>query len=211
MADRDTWNARYLAKPLVWSAAPNALLAQATRQLTPGKALDVACGEGRNAIHLAEHGWQVTAVDFSDVAIGKARQIAAQRGLTIDWRVEDINTLTVSPASFDLVAVVFLHTGSAQRAQWLPKLVNGVAPGGLFIYIGHDPRNIVEGVGGPQDPDVLPSLESLRESLSDFHIERAEVFRRTVTNETGHGEKSGQDYQDATALDTFIIARRKPQ
>ena len=199
MADRQTWNARYLAKPLVWSAAPNRLLEETTRQLRPGRALDVACGEGRNAIHLAARGWQVTAVDFSDVAVDKGRQIAAQRGITVNWQVADINALALHPGGFDLVAVIFLHTSSRERELWLPRVVNAVAPGGLFIYIGHDPRNIAEGVGGPQDPDVLPSVENLCETLTGFHIEQAQVVRRTVLAETGHGGHGGHGHDEDKA------------
>ena len=79
MSTRQMWNDRYAKKDLVWSAGPNELFATEIRSLKPGKAVDVACGEGRNAIWLAEQEWNVTAIDFSDVAIEKGRQIAAKR------------------------------------------------------------------------------------------------------------------------------------
>ena len=90
---KERWNKRYAAKELVWSAGPNALLASELSELAPGRALDAACGEGRNALWLAEKGWRVTAIDFSEVAIDKGRQIAQRRGLKLDWQVADLSVI----------------------------------------------------------------------------------------------------------------------
>ncbi len=90
MMDQHGWNDRYAAADLVWSAEPNQFFADAVRDLTPGRALDLGTGEGRNAMWLAERGWDVTAVDFSDVAIDKARQIAARRDVRVTWVVADL-------------------------------------------------------------------------------------------------------------------------
>ena len=83
--DRHDWDARYAGEQLVWSAEPNRFLVAEVDGLPPGRALDVACGEGRNAIWLAEHGWMVTAVDFSAVAIDKGRRLAAARDVAVHW------------------------------------------------------------------------------------------------------------------------------
>ncbi len=195
------WNERYAAKELVWSAGPNALVAAELADLPPGRALDAACGEGRNGLWLAELGWQVTAVDFSEVAIDKARQIAERRGLVVDWRVADLSAEPLPEGAFDLVVVLYLHTDPAERSRWLPRLVRSVAPGGTFFYAGHDPANIEHGFGGPQDPDLLPSAAEICRALPDFEIIRADVVERAVTADPGHGRET-----DGTALDTCVRA-----
>jgi SAM-dependent methyltransferase len=195
------WNQRYAAKELVWSAGPNALLEAELKDLPAGRALDVACGEGRNGLWLAEQGWQVTAVDFSEVAISKGRQIAARRGLNLDWRVADVASDPLPQAAYDLVVVLFLHTDRLERRRWLPRLVGSVAPGGTFFYLGHDPANIEHGLGGPQNPELLPSIQEITEALEGFKLQRAEVCERSVAADPGHGgDTSG------TALDTFVRA-----
>ena len=87
---RDDWNARYAQKELLWTAAPNRRFAEEVAGLAPGRALDLACGEGRNAVWLAERGWEVIGVDFSDVALAKATELAANRGVEVDWVVADV-------------------------------------------------------------------------------------------------------------------------
>lgn len=195
------WNERYAAKELVWSAGPNELLASECAGLPPGRALDVACGEGRNGLWLAERGWDVTAVDFSEVAIDKGRQIAERRGLTLDWRIADVSSDPLPEHAYDLVAILYLHTDPLERARWLRRLVCAVAPGGTFFYLGHDPENIKHGLGGPQNPDLLPSVDEICEALSGFRIERAEVYHRAVAADPGHGRETS-----GTALDTFVRA-----
>lgn len=203
MSRKDRWNERYATRDLVWSAGPNRLLAEELDGVAPGRALDAACGEGRNALWLAEQGWQVTAVDFSDVAIDKARRIAARRGVDVDWQVLDLSREPLPGESWDLVCVLYLHTDPGERDVWLPKLAAAVAPGGTFLYIGHDPSNIEHGVGGPQDPDFLLSRERVTDALTGFRIDAARVVERPVDADPGHGRE-----REGVALDTFVRATR---
>ena len=195
------WNERYAARELVWSAGPNTLLEAELKGLPPGRALDVACGEGRNGLWLAEQGWQVTAVDFSEVAISKGTQIAERRGLNLDWRVADVARDPLPEAAYDLVTICFLHTDPSERNRWLPRMVRCVAPGGTFFYLGHDPANIEHGLGGPQDPELLPSVAEIAGALPGFELKRAEVYQRSVAADPGHGGETA-----GTALDTFVRA-----
>src|SRR6476646_8725770 len=87
---REDWNARYAQKELVWSAEPNRLFAAEVGGLPPGRALDLACGEGRNAVWLAGRGWRVTGVDFSGVALAKARRLADRAGVALDLVQADL-------------------------------------------------------------------------------------------------------------------------
>jgi ubiquinone/menaquinone biosynthesis C-methylase UbiE len=203
MSKQEKWNERYGATGLVWSAGPNALFSELAGELSPGRALDVAAGEGRNAIWLAEQGWQVDAIDFSAVGIDKGRQIAEKRGVQLNWMVGDVCHHEFDQEAYDLVAVLFLHTSAAERSVWLPRLSAALKPGGRMIYIAHDPSNVAQGVGGPQDPALLPSISELSEQLRGFEFERAEIYQRPVGQDPGHGNAKG------VALDTLIIARKR--
>ncbi|MCR9260795.1 MAG: class I SAM-dependent methyltransferase [Pseudomonadaceae bacterium] len=200
---KNKWDERYRSTSLTWSAQPNALFAEIVKDLPPGKALDVACGEGRHASWLAERGWQVTAVDFSTVGLAKAQQIAQQRDLDVCWLEHDVTTPMDNLGIFDLVAVIFLHTDPRSRELWFAHVRSCVAPGGLLVYIGHDPDNIGRGSGGPDRPEVLPDAGELAGLLPGFEILRAETVERPVTAEPGHDHHS-----QGTALDTVVVARR---
>ena len=203
MSNRQLWNERYASKELLWSSGPNELFASEVRNLKPGTALDVACGEGRNALWLAAQGWNVTAVDFSATAIDKARQIAKKRGVTVNWIVADITTCPLDERGYDLVAILYLHTSRVERERWLPNVVRSIRPSGTFVYIGHDPSNIEYGVGGPQDPDLLPVVTEITNVMQDFQIKAATVIRRLTANEPGHGSSPQGD-----ALDSFVRAKK---
>lgn len=205
---RDRWDERYAARELVWSAGPNALLARELIGLSPGGALDAGCGEGRNGLWLAEQGWQVTAVDFSAVGIDKGRQIAERRGLTLNWLVADVARDPLPDANYDLVIVLYLHTDPEERVLWLPRLINAVAPGGTFFYLGHDPSNITHGTGGPQDPDLLPSAEELSGYLAGFEIPTQAIQQRPVAEDPGHRSTADGATTATAALDTYVRAVR---
>ena len=204
MDKRQRWNERYASSGLTWSAGPNALFAEIAAEILPGRALDVATGEGRNALWLASQGWQVDAIDFSDVGIDKGRHIAAERSLELNWIVADVNTHAFAESVYDLVAVLYLHTSAEERAGWLPALIHAVKPGGSLIYIGHDPLNIDQGVGGPQDPALLPGIDDITPMLAGFELKRAEIYRRSVNSDPGHGASA-----EGIALDTLIWAVRR--
>ncbi len=195
---REDWNARYATKELVWTAEPNRLFASEVEGLEPGRALDVACGEGRNAIWLAERGWTVTGVDFSDVALEKAERLAASRDVRVEWVLGDVVEQAQEPRSFDLVAVLYLQLPRDELARALHSAAAAVAAGGTLIVLGHDVRNLAEGHGGPKDPSVLYTPADVVAELGDLAVERAEMVRREVELDDGA----------AVALDAFVRARR---
>lgn len=195
---RDDWNARYATKELVWTAEPNRLFASEVEALEPGRALDVACGEGRNAIWLAERGWAVTGVDFSDVALAKAERLAASRGVQVEWVLADVVEHVPERRSFDLVAVLYLQLPHDELAAALRSAAAAVTPGGTMLVIGHDARNLAHGHGGPKDPAVLYTPADVVAELGGLAVERAETVRRIVALEDG----------EAVALDAFVRARR---
>ena len=199
---QERWDERYAARPLLWSSEPNFTVRLETAALAPGRALDLACGEGRNALWLAERGWSVTGVDFSRVAIERGRERAMARGLSIEWVLGDVAEWKPD-GQVDLVVVAFLHTDITARQHWMSIARESVAPGGTFLYVGHDLTNIEHGSGGPRDPGVLSRPEEIAAALPGFEIARAEVVRREVTGEPGHGPGSG------FALDAVVVARRQ--
>jgi SAM-dependent methyltransferase len=187
------WNARYEAEDLVWSATPNRLLVEQVTGLRPGRALDIAAGEGRNALWLAAEGWQVTAVDFAAAGLDKGRRRAAALGLDVTWVEADARHWLAPPASFDLVVLLYLQLPAAELREALVGAGFALGPGGTLLVIGHDVRNLDEGVGGPQDRDVLLDPAEVATALRGLEIERAE----TVERPTDAG----------VALDTLVRAR----
>ena len=131
--DAAAWDDRYAATELVWSSGPNQFVEQALTDLPPGRALDLACGEGRNARWLAQRGWQVTAVDFSPVAIDKGRRLAEQlpdgRADRIDWQVGDALE-TPLPADLDLVVIAYLQIPAAERSTVMRRAFAALAADG---------------------------------------------------------------------------------
>jgi len=187
--NREDWDDRYAAEELLWRAAPNRFLVEETEHLEPGRALDLACGEGRNALWLAERGWTVTGVDFSPVGLAKARRLGDERGVVVEWIVADVREWQPQDA-FDLVVAFYLHLPADQRRRAHRNAAGAVALGGTLLVVGHDLTNLTEGTGGPQDPAVLFTPADVVDDLAGlevaFDVERAERVRRPVT--TDHGE-----------------------
>jgi len=183
--DREDWDRRYLEKDLVWSAEPNRFLVEEVGGLTPGRALDLGAGEGRNAIWLAGLGWRVTAVDFSAVALDKAGRIAASRGVEIDWVNADLGEYRPEPAAFDLVLLLYLHLPWREMASVLGRARAAVAPGGTFLLIGHDRSNLDHGHGGPQQPELLYTAGEVAGILVGLDIEESGTRYRAVETERG--------------------------
>ena len=183
--DREAWNRRYAGGELIWTARPNRFLAAEAADLAPGRALDVGAGEGRNAVWLAEQGWEVTAVDFADVGLAKGARLAEERGVQVAFVAADLLEYEPPSGAFDLVAVLYLHLPAAERRLVHARLARALAPGGTLLVVGHDTTNIAEGHGGPQDPSILFTPEEVAEDLRELRIERAERVRRSVTGGGG--------------------------
>ena len=183
--DRNEWDLQYAGHNLIWSAEPNQFFAAEVAGLPPGRAIDLACGEGRNAIWLAANGWDVTAVDFSQAGLDKAQSIAAARGVAVTWVLADLLEYGPSPASFDLVAVIYLHLPAPARRLVLGRAADAVAAGGTLLVVAHDKTNLRDGWGGPQDPAVLYGPDDLTADLTGLDITRAERVTRDVVTDLG--------------------------
>jgi 2-polyprenyl-3-methyl-5-hydroxy-6-metoxy-1,4-benzoquinol methylase len=193
---REDWDRRYAEVENLWSAKPNRFLVAEVGDLGAGRALDLACGEGQNAIWLASMGWKVAGVDYSEVAIAKARARAERDGGDVDFRCADLVEYEPEPRAFDLVLILYLHISPDERREVLAKATAAVAPGGTFVFVGHDLTNMTEGVGGPSDPSIHVTPDAVASELPGLVIEKAERVFRDVTGE------------ERAAIDTLVRARK---
>lgn len=201
--DAESWDARYSGTELVWGAEPNRFVAGELADLPSGRALDVACGEGRNAIWLASRGWQVTGVDFSAAGLDRAVRLAARAGIAgrVSFQLGDVVSGPLPAGPFDAVVVAYLQLEERQRRAALRLAAAAVAPAGTLLVVGHDTANLTEGTGGPQDPRVLFSPEDVTADLAGLPglaVEKSERVRRPVP-------AAGRD-----AIDALVRIRREP-
>jgi SAM-dependent methyltransferase len=182
--EREDWNRRFRERGLVHGGEPDPTVVAEVEGLQPGRALDLGCGQGRNAAWLAQRGWDVTGVDFSDVALEAAR-LAAPDG---EWMQADLREYEPAESAYDLVLYVFVQLPGAERRAVLQRAAVSLAPGGRLLVVGHDLLNLTEGWGGPSDPRVLFTPDDVAAELPRLVIERAERVRRPVTDEEGRAQ-----------------------
>ncbi len=187
--DAHDWDRRYGSVDQVWSTEPNRFVAEDLADLPPGRATDIACGEGRNALWLARRGWRTTGIDFSPVAIERAAQLAGD--VAVDWRVGDVTSADLPEA--DLVVLAYLQLPEPQRGRAVRHAFASLAEGGTFFLVAHDSTNLSEGTGGPQDPAVLYTAEDVLADLNaeadsaTYDVVRAERVARPVAAQDEHG------------------------
>lgn len=185
--EREGWNRRYETSELLWTARPNRFLVSEVEGMRPGSALDLGTGEGRNAVWLAEQGWQVTAVDFSDVGLAKARRLAEERAVEVRWVQADLR-FHHPEGTYDLVVVLYLHLPAEDRGRVHEAAARALRVGGTLLVVGHDRTNLTEGCGGPQDPAILFSPPDVADDVAGvpgIEIVRAEPVTRQVATDSG--------------------------
>ncbi|MGD9957785.1 class I SAM-dependent methyltransferase [Nocardioides sp.] len=208
--DAKAWDERYAATDLIWSSGPNQFVEVECADLPAGRALDLAAGEGRNAIWLAQHGWQVTAVDFAQAGLDKGRRLAGDA--QIDWVCGDAVTgrgldklgqrESLDHRGFDLVVIAYLQLTASERRAALRRAYSLLRAGGTFLLVAHDSTNLTEGTGGPQEPDVLMTAADVLGDLAgeDFEVVRAERVARLV---------GASDGEERTAYDALVRLVRR--
>jgi SAM-dependent methyltransferase len=202
--DAAAWDERYAAAEQVWSLEPNQFVETELADLPPASAIDLACGEGRNAIWLARRGWAVTAMDFSSIAVERGRRRAGD--LPVTWRVGD--ALSADLPQADLVVMAYLQLPADERRIAVRRGFAALRHRGTLLVVAHDSTNLTEGTGGPQDPSVLYTAEDVLGDLDDEPVQavRAERVPRLVTRADEHGGE-----QDATAWDALVrLTRNRP-
>ena len=190
------WDDRYstaaAAGDAVWSIEPNAWIEQVTGTLPPGNAIDLAAGEGRNALWLASRGWSVTAVDFSAAGLAIGRKRAATAALDLDWVTADAISW-VSPTPVDLVVIAYLQLPAPDLTRAISNAILSLAACGTLALIGHDIENLEHGAGGPQDATMLYDLETVRSAAVGLDIAECRRYNRTTAD-------------GRIAIDTILLA-----
>ena len=198
--DSLAWNERYGAEDFVWTTAPNQFLVREVGPLPAGRALDVACGEGRNAVWLAQQGWKSVGVDFSSTGLTKAKRLAESLGIGVEWLVADIRAWQPEPLAFDLVVLAYVHLPPEERTPMHRSMAAAVAPGGIFFLVAHHLANLNGGYGGPQDPKLLVTPDAIIDDLDGLGLE---VVRATREHRSVHSNDG-----DKTATDALVVLRR---
>jgi SAM-dependent methyltransferase len=202
MSDEQAWDARYAQSDRMWSGNPNVVLVAEVSDLAPGRALDLGCGEGADAIWLAQRGWQVTAVDISGVALSRAAEHADAAGVAVDWQHHDLSQ-TLPAGEYDLVSAQFLHFwGAFDREKILRRAAESVAPGGVLLIEGHLDHGPFRDESGEHHHVHFPTPDEVIEALDlpdGWETLKAEVHPR---------EQTGPDGEQHTRTDCTVKLRR---
>ncbi|PFG34617.1 class I SAM-dependent methyltransferase [Sanguibacter antarcticus] len=203
--DAAFWDERYSSSAAIWSGKPNPHLVSGAIDLTPGKALDVGSGEGADAIWLAAAGWEVTAVDHSQVALARSAEHAAQAGddvaARISWEQADVTDWEPGEGIYDLVSAQFMHLPSALRIPLFARLAASVAPGGSLLVVGHNLSDRETPVRGHFDADSFWAGADIVASLDPDAWD--------VLANTSPGRTVVHEGAEHAINDTVVHARRK--
>ena len=187
---KEMWNQRYAETEYVYGTSPNEFFKQELDKLAPGKILLPAEGEGRNAIYAAEKGWIVSAFDQSDEGRKKALRLAADRDVTIEYQIREVETIEYPVDHFDAIALVFFHTPALNRRHVHRDLLRFLKPGGKVILIGFSKEQLQFSSGGPREESMLFSQEELKEDFSNLHLCLMELCEKEVEEGDFHRGKA---------------------
>ena len=184
------WDERYRSAQRVWSGNPNPQLVAEVAERPPGRALDVGCGEGADAIWLARRGWSVVAADISGVALERAAQHARDTDQSaaarIEWRRVDLLVHPPEASSFDLVSAQFMQLPPELRTALFTSLAAATRNGGMLLVVGHHPSDLDTGVRRPPMPEVFYAPEEIAGLLDGSWTVRAcEARPRSATTPDG--------------------------
>lgn len=196
------WEARYSQKDQIWSGKVNPVMAGIVETMAPGRALDLGCGEGGDALWLADRGWTVTAVDVSQVALDRAAARADAVGATgITWERHDL-TATFPVGPFDLVSAQFFQSPiEFPRMALLRQAAELLAPGGVLLSVSH----AATPPWSDHHDHVFPTTD---EELAELALDPAEW--EVIQNGTVERAATGPDGQEGHLLDGVIQVRRRP-
>lgn len=199
------WDQRYGSSTAIWSGNPNPQLVSEAASLEPGDALDAGCGEGADAVWLAEHGWRVTAVDISTVALERgaahARQLGSDVAERITWQQVDLLNWEPRPQTYDLVSAQFIQMPALQRAALVERLAAGVATGGTLLIVGHSTTDMETTAHRPHSPELFFTADEIASLLDP-------TLWRVAVKEVRQREQRDPDGNPVTVRDEVVAARR---
>jgi SAM-dependent methyltransferase len=199
------WDQRYRSSTAVWSGHPNPQLTAEAARLQPGEALDAGCGEGADAIWLAERGWRVTAVDISSIALERgaahARQVSSDAAGRITWQQMDLLTWGPAPQTYDLVSAQFMQLPAGQRAALFDRLAAGVSAGGTLLIVGHSPTDLHTTAARPPLPELFFTADEVAAALDPSQW-------KVIVSESRPRQGRDPDGRPVTVHDEVFAARR---
>ncbi len=202
MREPEGWDARYAASGDVWSGSPNPQLVEEVTGLEPGRALEIGCGEGADAIWLASQGWNVTATDFSPVGLAKAAKAAEAAGVAglIEWRELDARNFTPGAEHWDLAHAHYLHIDLEQIRGLIAGLAQVITPGGTMLFVGHHPADVEAGLRRPS-ANLLYTAEDLAVALPPGEWD--------ISADTRTRPATGPEGEAVTATDSVLVAVKR--
>jgi len=167
------WDQRFAAPEYIFGTEPNRFLASHADRFRAGdEVLDVACGEGRNSVWLARQGCKVTGIDISPLALEKARRLAEEHRVKVDWQQGDVRALDWAGARFDAIVCIFIQFAAPEdRARLFDGFRDALKPGGIVVLQGYTARQLEYRTGGPGDLAHLYSLDMLQAAFSAFDVQ----------------------------------------
>ena len=179
----DRWNDRYRNEKFAYGEAPNNYLKEQLAKLTTGSILFPAEGEGRNAVHAASLGWQVSAYDISEEGKKKAYRLAQSKKVKIDYKTGELQTLGYQPGQFDAIALIYAHFPATIKTQQHKALDRYLRKGGSIIFEAFSKNHLAyvfrnEKIGGPKEIDALFSIEELQSDFPNYDFE--ELFEKEI-------------------------------
>jgi len=189
--DKAFWDEKYSVKEYVYTKDVNRFVKESLSDLAPGKMIDLAGGEGRNTVFFAEKGWQAENVDVSSVGLKKCLALAKERGVSDKVVTTNASALDFHSklAPVDLGVCAYLQIPQPELEIAITRLIDNILPGGVFFGVWHALENLKEGFGGPQNPEVLPSTQSMTALLSKLPLEISFVTNRDGQVQTREGLK----------------------
>jgi len=203
LTSAQTWNARFAVDSYLFGTEPNSWLRQNAESWKAGShILCVADGEGRNSVWLAQQGHRVDAFDISDHAVDKAKRLAKQRNVHVNFAVAGCDDFAWPQDQYDGVAAIFVQFNDpVQRRRLFDRIVGCLKPGGIFVLLGYTPKQVEYRTGGPSDVSHLYTPELLQDELSMLDIQVLKEFEEILDEGTAHSGPS--------ALIGLVGARRK--
>ncbi|KAA3651229.1 MAG: class I SAM-dependent methyltransferase [Proteobacteria bacterium] len=195
-----SWDERYADEGYFYGVAPNGFLASQFEAIPLGRVLCLAEGEGRNAVFLAEQGYQVTAVDTSKVGLAKAEKLAHDRGVHMTIVQADLADYQIEPNSWHGIVSIFFHLPPDLRKQVHQASLNGLVSGGVFLLEAYTPAQLNNNTGGPPTKELMMTESMLKEDFKGLDIVHLAALKRDVIEGRGH----------TGAADVVQLIARKP-
>jgi hypothetical protein len=186
MSTREFWNEKFGIDDYAYGTEPNDFLRETVLGMPRGSALSLAEGEGRNAVWLAEQGYDVSSIEQSEKGVAKMLRLALKRGVVVHPERGDLEDFHIAPNSWDLIVSVFAHTPSTLRRRLHREVVAGLVPGGHFLLEAYTPAQIANNTGGPKDPDLMPTVALLEKELDGLVFEILREVERDVVEGALH-------------------------